>query len=146
MYIKSITYTDYNDVEKKKTVYFNLSKNELAKISLEKGGSLPERLQRMVNEKDNGGIFNTITWLIDTAYGIQSDDGEYFVKSVSELEKFKSSPVYDEVLMMLLNDENEAVKFITGIMPKELRDQIQKALLSGKIDGVAIMPMGQSNA
>lgn len=145
MYIKSIAYTDYNDVEKKKTVYFNLNKNELAKISLEKGGSLPERLKRMVDEKDNGGIFNTITWLIDMAYGIQSDDGEYFVKSVSELEKFKSSPVYDEVLMMLLNDEDEAAKFITGIMPKELRDQIQKALLSGKIDGVA-MPMGQSNA
>lgn len=133
MYTMSVKYTDFNDVEKTKTVYFNLSKAELAKLTFAEGGSLPVRLKRMVDEKDNGGIFDTITWLIDKSYGVKSDEGEYFVKSEKELEKFKSSPVYDEVLIRLLNDETEAGKFIVQIMPKDLRGEIEKAINGGEM-------------
>lgn len=132
MYNITVNYTDFNDNKKTKTVYFNLSKSELAKMSLDKGGSLPVRLKRMVDEQDNGGIFNTITWLIEQSYGVKSDEGEFFVKSQAELEKFKSSPIYDEVLMTLLNDENEAGKFIINIMPREIRGEIEKSLLERK--------------
>lgn len=135
MYTMSVKYTDFNDVEKTKTVYFNLSKAELAKLTFSEGGSLPVRLQRMVDEKDNGGIFDTITWLIDKAYGVKSDEGEYFVKSEKELEKFKSSPVYDEVLIKLLNDETEAGKFVVQIMPKDVRGEIEKAISKQAING-----------
>lgn len=132
MYNITVNYTDFNDNKKTKTVYFNLSKSELAKMSLDQGGSLPVRLKRMVDEQDNGGIFNTITWLIEQSYGVKSDEGEFFVKSQAELEKFKSSPIYDEVLMTLLNDENEAGKFIINIMPREIRGEIEKSLLERK--------------
>lgn len=38
MYKKTITYTDYNGVERKEDFYFNLNRAELTKLELSKDG------------------------------------------------------------------------------------------------------------
>ena len=49
---KTITYTDYNDVERTETFYFNISESELTEMQLSTEGGLAERLQKMIDAQD----------------------------------------------------------------------------------------------
>lgn len=125
MYAKTITYTDFNDVERTETIHFNLSKTELSKMAATEGGGFGVRLQRMMDAKDIGEILDTITFIIEQSYGVKSDDGRYFRKSPEYLADFKDSPLYDEFWMMLMNDEDTISDFIIEVMPKDMRAEIQ---------------------
>ena len=49
---KVIIYTDFNDVEKKETHYFNLTKSEIMKMEMSKKGGLAESIQRIIEAED----------------------------------------------------------------------------------------------
>lgn len=132
MYQKTITYTDFNDVSRTETIFFNLSKAELSKMAASEGGGFAARMQRMMDAKDITEIVDTVMWLIDQSYGIKSDDGRYFRKSKEHLDDFKSSPLYDAFWMALMNEEDTITNFIVGVMPKDMQDQI-KANVSKKM-------------
>lgn len=125
MYQKTITYTDFNDISRTETIFFNLSKAELSKMAAAEGGGYAARMQRMMDAKNITEIVDTVMWLIDQSYGIKTDDGRYFRKSKEYLDDFKSSPLYDEFWMALMNDENTITDFIVGVMPKDMQDNIK---------------------
>lgn len=126
MYQKTITYTDFNDVSRTETIFFNLSKAELSKMAASEGGGFAARMQRMMDAKDITEIVDTVMWLIDQSYGIKSDDGRYFRKSKEYLDDFKSSPIYDAFWMALMNEEDTITDFIVGVMPKDMQDKIKE--------------------
>lgn len=132
MYQRSITYTDFNDVERTETIFFNLSKAELSKMASSEGGGFAARMQRMMDAKNITEIVDTVMWLIDQSYGIKTDDGRYFRKDKKYLDDFKSSPLYDEFWMALMNEENTMSDFIVGVMPKDMQAEI-KIRVSNKL-------------
>ena len=53
MYIKPITYTDFNDVERTENFYFNLTKAELLEMELLSDGGMEATIEKIINEHDN---------------------------------------------------------------------------------------------
>ena len=78
---KTITYTDYDDVERTETFYFNISESELTEMQLSTEGGLAERLQKMVDAQDVPSVTKVFKDIILKAYGEKSADGKYFRKS-----------------------------------------------------------------
>ena len=77
---KTITYTDYNGVERKEDFYFNLTKAELMEMEMSTKGGLAEMIQRVVDSKDVPEIIKIFKELVLKAYGEKSPDGKRFIK------------------------------------------------------------------
>lgn len=128
---KTITYTDYNGVEKKEDFYFNLTKAEVVEMELTTTGGLAEAITKIVDAKDIPAIVKIFKDLILKAYGEKSADGKRFVKSKELSEAFAQTEAYSELFMELATDADAAAKFVNGITPVEIpADQLEKARLN----------------
>ena len=83
---KTITYTDYNGVERKEDFYFNLTKAELMEMEMSTAGGLAETIQKIVDTKDAPSIIKIFKDLVLKAYGEKSADGKRFIKSKGRAE------------------------------------------------------------
>lgn len=120
MFAKKITYTDFNDVERTETFYFNLSKAEIAEMQVTTEGGLGEKLQKIIDSKDQAEIFKMFKYLILKSYGEKSEDGKRFIKSAELSEAFSQTNAYDQFFMELGTDSDAAQAFVNGIIPKDL--------------------------
>lgn len=121
MYKKTITYTDYNDVERTEDFYFNLSKAELVMMDASVIGGMQQRLRKIVQSQNNVEIMEVFKDLIHRAYGEKSDDGKRFIKSEELSTAFEQTEAYSVLVMELLSDtEKAAPEFVNGIIPKGL--------------------------
>lgn len=137
MYKKTITYTDYNDVEQTEDFYFNLNKAELMKIQLQNNGTLQAKLERLINTRETSEIAQIFQDIIDMSYGVKSDDGKRFIKNQEVLDAFKQTEAYSELYVELTTNTDAAVEFITGIIPAKIAEQLDKEELD-KIKAKAI--------
>ena len=123
---KTITYTDYNGVERKEDFYFNLNKAEITKMEMSHAGGLSEMIKRVVNTQDSAQIVKIFQDLILAAYGEKSDDGKRFIKSQELSEAFSQTEAYSELFMELAYDANKAAEFVNGIIPADVAKQLPK--------------------
>lgn len=114
---KTITYTDYNNVERTEDFWFNLTKAEITEMELSTSGGLAEKIQRVIQTQDQPSIIAIFKDLILKAYGEKSPDGKYFHKSEELRTKFSQTEAYSELFMLLSTDADEAAAFINGIVP-----------------------------
>lgn len=114
---KTITYTDYNGVERKEDFYFNLSKAEVTEMELSTEGGLAERIQKIVAAQDAPSIIKIFKKLILDAYGEKSPDGKRFVKSKELSDAFAQTEAYSNLFMELAVDAKAASDFVNGIVP-----------------------------
>ena len=117
---KTINYVDYNGVERKEDFYFNLTKAEVAEMELSVDGGLSQMIEQLVNTKDNKQIIALFKEIILKAYGEKSADGRRFIKSKEISEAFSQTEAYSELFVELALNEDEAAKFIKGILPANL--------------------------
>lgn len=120
---KTLTYTDYNGVERTEDFYFNITKAELVDWEFGTAGGLTTVLSRIIAEKNQPEIIRLFKTVIDRAYGVKSDDGRRFVKNNEVLSAFQQSPAYSALYMELISDDKIAADFINGIMPSDLVEQ-----------------------
>ena len=117
---KTVSYVDYNGVERTEDFYFNLSKAEVAEMELSVEGGFSKMLEDVVKSKDNVKIVNIFKQLVLKAYGEKSADGRRFVKSEELAQAFTQTEAYSEIFMELALDSNAAAAFVNGIMPANL--------------------------
>lgn len=117
---KTVTYVDYNGVERTEDFYFNLSKAEVAEMELSVEGGLSKMLEEIVKSNDNVRIVELFKQMVLKAYGEKSADGKRFVKSKELSEAFSQTEAYSEIFMELALDEKAAAAFVNGIMPANL--------------------------
>lgn len=117
---KTIKYVDYNGVERKEDFYFNLTKAEVTEMELSVDGGLSQMIEQLVNAKDNKQIIALFKEIILKAYGEKSADGRRFIKSKEISEAFSQTEAYSELFVELALNEDEAAKFIKGILPANL--------------------------
>lgn len=115
---KTITYTDYNGVERTEDFYFNLSKAEIAEMELEIPGGMTALIERITKTKDTPSLVKMFKDLILRSYGEKSDDGRRFIKSKELKENFEQTEAYSELFMELASNADAASEFINGITPK----------------------------
>ena len=117
---KTITYTDYDGLERTEEFRFNLTKAELMDMELTTVGTFSKLMQKIIDEKDMVRLAKYFKELILKSYGVKSDDGKRFIKSPELSEAFSQTEAYGELYMELLGNSEYAVKFIQQVMPKDL--------------------------
>ena len=114
---KTITYSDYNGLERTEDFYFNLTKAEIMEMELSTTGGLSEMISRIVAAKDAPAIIKVFKELILKAYGQKSADGKRFIKSPALSEEFEQTEAYSVLFMELATDADAAAKFVNAIVP-----------------------------
>ena len=116
MYKKTITFTDYNGVEKTEDFYFNLNKAELMRMEMGTKGGLAEKIEKIVAAEDTASIIEVFEDLIQKAYGKKTAEGG-FAKKKEDLEEFIASEAYSELFMELATNAEAGAEFINGVVP-----------------------------
>lgn len=127
---KTITYTDYNGVERTEDYFFNLTEAELVEMQVSQAGGLTEMIKKIVAAKEEGIIMKIFQDLMLKAYGEKSDDGKMFRKIATDghrlSDDFTQMPAYTIIFMELASDDKAAFNFIKGILPAKLAKQIEQ--------------------
>lgn len=127
MFKETKTYEDFNGVTRTEDFYFNMSKAELAEMELSVSGGMENLLKKIVDSQDNKKIVETFKEILLKAYGEKSDDGRRFIKSPELSKAFSETPVYSDMFIELATNEEYAAKFIEGIIPRDMKDQLDAA-------------------
>ena len=117
---KTVTYVDYNGVERTEDFYFNLSKAEVTEMELSVEGGFSKMFEEIVSSNVYVRIMELFKQMVLKAYGEKSADGKRFVKSKELSEAFSQTEAYSEIFMELALDEKAAAAFVNGIMPQNL--------------------------
>lgn len=121
MYIDERTYTDFFGTERKEKFYFNLTEAEVAELELTTDGGLQDRLQTIVDSKNQAEIVRQFKKIILLAYGEKSPDGRFFDKSDEISNRYSHTQAYSDLFMELSTNADKAAEFINKIMPESLR-------------------------
>lgn len=138
MYVKPITYTDYDGVQHTEKFYFNISKAELIEMDASETGGLTKRLQEIVDANETADIFKRVKSIILKAYGRKSPDGKRFIKSLEMSQEFEQTEAYSELIMEFMQNPKSFEEFMRHTLPKVDVEE------TAKPTGNAI-PMNSSN-
>ena len=117
---RTITYTDYNGVERTEDFYFNLNKAELMEMELGTEGGMAGMISRIVSAQDTPSIIKIFKKLLLKAYGEKSPDGKRFIKSDELSDSFAQTEAYSILFMELATDADAASNFVNGIIPSDV--------------------------
>ncbi len=132
MLTQPITYKNWDDVEVTKDFHFNLTRSELVRLELSEQDGLAEALSKIVKEGNARLILATFERIILGSYGVR--EGDDFRKTEAFTEKFKQSPAYDALFMLMVTDANFASTFIKGILPEIVNAAGEPIVARGIVD------------
>lgn len=142
MFKKTITYTDYNGVERKEDHYFNLTKAEMIEYDSEFPDGVIEYLTRLVNLQDKGKLIKAFKDLILRSYGEKLDNGR-FIKSQEIRDSFMATEAYSELFMEVVSSETAMAAFVNAIVPKEPeKAKENESVVQVSPAGAIITPLG----
>lgn len=124
---KVVEYTDFNDMERKDELYFHMTQPELIKLSVSREGGFERYIDKMIQANNMKEVVAILEEVIQLTYGVKTDDGR-FEKSPEILQKFLSSEAYNVVFMEIAQNAETAAEFINGVIPKNLKKQVDDAL------------------
>lgn len=130
---KTITFTDFNGVERTEDFYFNFTEAELADMNLSVKGGMRAMLEKIINTQDIPEIARIFKDIIFKAYGEKSADGRRFIKSRELSEAFSQTEAYSILYMELATDSKAASAFVNGVIPNRLINKAENnsALIEG---------------
>lgn len=123
---KTITFTDYNGVERTEDFYFNLNKAEVMEMEMGTTGGFAEMINGIIAAKDVPALISIFKDMILKAYGQKSPDGRRFIKSKELSEEFSQTEAYVSLYMELATDDEAAANFVNGIMPHDLVNEVKE--------------------
>lgn len=116
---KTITYTDYDGVERTEDFYFNLTRAELLEMELDVTGGMTKYIEYIIAAQDVSKLMRIFKEIILKAYGQKSPDGRRFIKSEEITNEFTQTEAFSNLYMELTNDAKKATDFINGIIPQQ---------------------------
>ena len=128
---KTITYEDFNGNERTKDFYFHMNQVEFTKLNGDVPGGLEKRLQKIIEDQDEDALLRIIDMIVSRSYG-EFDDDEEFTKIGRHgrplYEKFVNTDAYDCLIKELIQNENNIVEFMKGVMPKKIQGELDKKI------------------
>lgn len=124
---REIAYEDFNGNQVSEVFYFNIAKNELVELEVEFDQGFSSFIQGVIDAKNHKELIKQFKALVLMAYGKKSEDGKRFIKSDQLREEFSQSAAYQTLFMELATNDNAAVIFLQGVLPKDMQGEIQKA-------------------
>lgn len=115
---KRITYVDYENNERSEDFYFNLTQAEVFQMEISTPGGMTRLLEKIASEQDGKRMVEYFKTIIDSSYGVKSEDGRRFIKSTEILDNFRQTEAYSKLFMELATNADAAAAFINGIIPQ----------------------------
>lgn len=130
---KEIQFKNFNDETETGVFYFNMSKGELVMQQMaaidQHTESFQDKLEKIAKNLQGAELVKVLTEIIEDSYGEKTVDGKNFVKKrngVKLVENFLSSGAYSELVVELLSSADGMANFVNGLMPADLRDQVNQ--------------------
>ena len=142
---KLIEYTDYNGRERKENFYFSLNKAELMEMELTTTGGMRNLIQLMIDKQDIPKIIKELKKFILNCYGEKSVDGVRFIKSEELSTAFSQTEAYNKLFTELLSDADAAAAFINGVIPEEMRKEIEEDRKEEAKEQESAAPMAETD-
>ena len=125
---KTMTYTDYNGLERTEDFHFNLSKAEVLEWETSISGGLSEFIKKVSNTQDGPALMELFKKLITKSYGEKSADGKRFMKIDPATgrplyEAFCETEAFSQLYMELATNAEKAAEFVNGILPANMGDK-----------------------
>lgn len=130
MVVKKIKYTDFKGNEREEEFMFHLTPAEIMEMELGTSGGFAESLQKIIRSQDAPKIIKEFKKIILKSYGEVSADGKMFVKDEQLSKNFSYTNAYSKLFMELSTDDEAAAAFIKGVMPEEMADDVDEAVLA----------------
>ena len=122
---KTVTYTDYNGVERTEAFYFHYNEAEILDMEMSTEGGFAERIQKIIDAKDQVSLMQVIKKFVIDAYGVKSEDGKRFIKNDTVRTEFLESPAYSQIWMELVMDDEIAADFINNVIPSGIKEKLE---------------------
>ena len=114
---ESLTYVDYNGVERTEDFYFNLSKAEIMDIEASlPGHSLEEWVKTVYTTREFDKLWHLFSDLVKKSYGVKSEDGRRFRKSDEITKEFSETEAYPVLINKFLTEPDFATNFFTNLV------------------------------
>lgn len=126
------TYPDYNGVERTEDFYFHFTKAELLKMEMGVKGGLAEMVKRAAQTQDAPTIIKVFEDLVAKSYGVKTPDGRGFNKDPEVVKEFLQTEAYSQIFMRLATDDEEAAKFVNGVVPADMSKQAAAAIAEAR--------------
>ena len=117
---KTVTYTDFNGLQRTEDFRFNLSKAELLEMEAGAEGGMTTLYNKIIAAQDQTQLVQQFKRILLLSYGELSADGRHFEKSPELSKAFSETPVYDELFVLLATDTEAAIEFCNGILPVQI--------------------------
>lgn len=119
---KTITYTDYNGVERTEEAFFNLNEAEVTELELGVTGGWSEMAKKIIETKDLPSLIKIFKELLFKSYGVKSPDGRRFIKSQELSIEFSQTEAYSKLFMELATDDVAAAEFCNQVLPTKIQE------------------------
>lgn len=126
------TYMDYNGVERTEDFYFHFTKAELLKMEMGVKGGLAEMVKRAAQTQDAPTIIKVFEDLVAKSYGVKTPDGKGFNKDPEVVKEFLQTEAYSQIFMRLATNDEEAAKFVNGVVPADMSKQAAAAIAEAR--------------
>lgn len=141
---KTITYTDFDGVERKEEFFFNLTKAEMVEYdaAYSEQGGIMKYLTWLVNNQKQGEIIKVVKDLILRSYGERNSSGR-FVKGQDLRDAFMATEAYSELFMEISSSEEACAAFINGLFAgiPELKGKDLRELAKDQ-NAIDVTPLG----
>lgn len=130
MFRKTVTFTNFDDKKVTETHWFNMTRQQMIEWEARTGEGLQEHFIRLSQSGNKEALYEAFEDLLLRSYGIKSEDGSRHAKSPEISKSFKDSAAYDQFFMEFFENDEKAMEFIRGIMPKDwLTDDAIKTVM-----------------
>lgn len=123
MHTHTMTYVNFNNETKTKSINFNLTEAELTKLQKDylHVGGINKVMEEAIASGDTKQLLDFFELLVHRSYGIKSADGEEFVKSPEIMASFENQAFYSDLYMSFFQEEGAVGQaFIRAVMPPAL--------------------------
>lgn len=125
---QEITYEDFNGDTRTETFYFNYTRPELLEWELSEKGGMRKMMQEIVKAEAQKEIVDVFKTFLLNAYGEKTPDGRNHKKTQELKDDFASSAAYATFYMQLAEDADLAARFINGVVPKGMAQELTKEI------------------
>ena len=120
---REIEFEDYEGEKVKEPFYFNLTKAEIQELEFEMPGGFEGMMNKLKKNPSNSDIVNAFKTILGKAYGEKLPNGKIY-KNKENTEAFFASDAYSELFFWMLNNGDEAMKFIEGMLPRDVAEKV----------------------
>ena len=135
---KTVTYTDYNGIERTEAFYFHYTEAETLDMEMSTEGGFAERIQKIIDAKDQVSLMKLIKKFVIDAYGIKSEDGKRFIKNDKVKTEFLESPAYSKIWMELVMDDEVAADFVNNVIPSDMKGTLEDLIKAKEAKAVTV--------